>query len=232
MESMEAVRLMKKSGAKCILDCVQKVTEAELSASRTAVEPGVDGESAVVKANIQGNANGKIESIKANEAVPPPKPLANAVILPPSNFLPLASAVYASMFVGGISSAMKDVDLQNLFDTKAIIGRFYRKKFGKVAGFAKVLIPIDEVDQALSQDFSLSGSKLRVARWDKPLLPAPTMLQAASSATRRIGRRNRSRKMPSAVTASVSNGLIKERACFVAEFFAAQAVKLLLEMLL
>ena len=49
------------------------------------------------------------------------------------------------------------------------------------------------------------------------------MLQAASSATRRSGRRNRSRKMPSAVTASVSNGLIKERACFVAEFFAAQA---------
>ena len=67
---------------------------------------------------------------------------------------------------------MKDVDLQNLFDTKAIIGRFYRKRFGKVIGFAKVLIPIDGVDQALSQDFSLSGSKLRVAgginRYSRP----------------------------------------------------------------
>ena len=64
----------------------------------------------------------------------PPKPLANAVILPPPK--PLASAVYAPMFVGGISSAVKDVDLQNLFDTKATIGRFYRKRFGKVVGFA------------------------------------------------------------------------------------------------
>ena len=82
------------------------------------LQPGVDGEPAVsVKANIQGNANGKIES-KANEEVPPPKPPANAVILPPPK--PLASAVYAPIFVGGVSSA-KDVDLQNLFrDTKAI----------------------------------------------------------------------------------------------------------------
>ena len=60
MESMEAVRLlMKKSGANCILDCAKKV-KAELSAALTAAgEPGVtDGEPAVVKANIQGNANG------------------------------------------------------------------------------------------------------------------------------------------------------------------------------
>jgi hypothetical protein len=53
------------------------------------------------------------------------------------------------------------------------IGRFYRKRLGKVPDFAKVLIPIDGVDQALSQDFSLSGSKLRVARWDKLSAPGP-----------------------------------------------------------
>ena len=47
-----------KSGANCILDCAKKV-KAELSAALTAAgEPGVtDGEPAVVKANIQGNAN-------------------------------------------------------------------------------------------------------------------------------------------------------------------------------
>ena len=60
MESIEAVRLlMKKSGANCILDYAKKV-KAELFAALTAAgEPGVtDGEPAVVKANIQGNANG------------------------------------------------------------------------------------------------------------------------------------------------------------------------------
>ena len=133
MESMEAVRLLvKKSGANCILDCAKKV-KAELFAALTAAgEPLVtDGKPAVdVKANIQGNANSK----KANEVVPPPKPLANAVILPPPKAL--ASAVYTPIHVGGLLSTMKDVDLQNLFDTKAIIGRFYRKKFGKVIGFA------------------------------------------------------------------------------------------------
>ena len=91
MKSMEAVRLLMKlkSGAKCILDCVKEV-EAELL---TAVKPpGVmDGrEPAVdVKAYVQGNANGNIEFIKANEVVPPPKPLASAFI-------------YAPMFVGGV----------------------------------------------------------------------------------------------------------------------------------
>ena len=153
---MEAVCLLMKKpgGAKCILECVAKV-EALLSAS-DAAEPGVDEPAAaVVKA--KGNANGNIES-KANEVVPPPKPLVNADLPPPK---PLASAVYASIFVGDVSSAVKDVDLQNLFDTKAIIERFYRKRSGRVIGFAKVPIPIDRIDQVLSQDLSLSGLKLR-----------------------------------------------------------------------
>ena len=68
---------------------------------------------------------------------------------------------------------MTDVDIQSLFDTEAVIER---KSRGKI-GFAKVLVPIDEVDQAFSEKFYSSGPerrKLRVAKWDKkPSLPPP-----------------------------------------------------------
>ena len=69
---------------------------------------------------------------------------------------------------------MVDVDLQLMFHTKALVGRFYkRKKKGKI-GFAKVLVPDGEVDRALSQDSSVSGRKLRVVRWDGgPVGPRP-----------------------------------------------------------
>jgi len=232
MESMEAVRLLvKKSGANCILDCAKKV-KAELFAALTAAgEPVVtDGKPAVdVKANIQGNANGK----KAKEVVPPPKPLANAVILPPPTpmapkplvnavILPppkaLASAVYAPIHVGGLLRTMKDVDLQNLLDTKAVIGRFYRKRFGKVIGFAKVLIPIDGIDKVLNQEFSLSGVKLRLAKWVESPSARPAHASPAAG-KRRSGRRTSSRKIPSAAIASV--GLIKEQASFISNFLAA-----------
>ena len=228
MECMEALRLlMKKNGVDYILDCVKKV-KAELSLAANAVEPGVTA--------AQGNV---ILESKANEVVPPPKPQLSplaakpgvggepAVVKanePPPN-LPLAvSAVqYAPIFVVGFSSTMKYVDLQNLFDTEAIIGRFYKKRFGKpVISFAKVLIPVDRIDQVLSQEYthSVSGAKLRVAKWvESPSVPA----QAASPAAgkRRSGRRTRSRKIPSAATASV--GLTKEQASFIAKFLAPQA---------
>ena len=84
-------------------------------------------------------------------AVPPPKPLVNVVPLPKPSAV---SAVHAPIHVGGLLSTMKDVDLQNLFDTKAVIERFYRKRSGKVIGFAKVLIPIDGIDKVLNQEFS------------------------------------------------------------------------------
>ena len=85
METKEAVRLlMKKSecGAKCILDCVMNV-EAEFDG-----EPQVD-----VKAYVQGSVIGKIDSGKANEAAPPPMPLASAV-------------VYAPIFLGGVPNTI------------------------------------------------------------------------------------------------------------------------------
>ena len=92
-----------------------------------------------------------------------------------SSKIPVNTAIgYAPIFVGGILNAMADVDLQLMFHTKALVGRFYkRKKKGKI-GFAKVLVPDGEVDRALSQDSSVSGRKLRVVRWDGgPVGPRP-----------------------------------------------------------
>jgi hypothetical protein len=65
--------------------------------------------------------------------------------------------------------------------------------------------------------------------WRDGINCRPPAREADSSATSelklRSGRRTQSRKIPSAATASVSNGLIKERACFVAEFLAAQLAR-------
>ena len=227
MECMEALRLlMKKNGVDYILDCVKKV-KAELSLAANAVEPGVTA--------AQGNV---ILESKANEVVPPPKPqlsplaakpgvggepaVVKANELPPNLPLAVSAVQYAPIFVVGFSSAMTNVGLQNLFDTKAIIGRFYKKRFGKpVISFAKILIPVDRIDQVLRQEYThSSGAKLRVAKWvESPSAPA----QAASPAAgkRRSGRRTRSRKIPSAATASV--GLTKEQVSFIAKLLAPQA---------
>ena len=127
--------------------------------------------------------------------------------------------------MGGIPSIVTDAEVQSVFDTKAVIGRYYRKKSQGKISFAKVFIPNDKVDQALSQNFSLSGSKLREARWGKKPSTSARVSSTSGEWTKRLGRRAvPSRKIPSAAcTTSVSNGLIKERAYFVAEFLAAQA---------
>ena len=58
--------------------------------------------------------------------------------------------------------AVTDDQLQVMLGTKAQIGRYHRKaKFG----YAKILVPNGDVVQILELDLSVSGQKLRVARW-------------------------------------------------------------------
>ena len=127
------------------------------------------------------------------------------------------------MFVADIPNAMANDDVQTIFKTQAVIGRFSSRRGRKLGkSCAKVLVPDNEVDGALSQNMHYNiaedgepGFKLRVERWDKKLAPPPRV--QVSSTTREWKRR-----IPAACTTSVSNGL-KERACFVAEFLAAQS---------
>ena len=82
----------------------------------------------------------------------------------------------------------------------------------------------DGIDQVLSQDLSLSGFKLRLAKWVESPSARPAQAASPAAGKRRSGRRTRSRKIPSAATASVvSNGLIKEQASFIAKLLAPQA---------
>ena len=121
-----------------------------------------------------------------------------------------------AIFVKGIPGTVGNNELQTVFNTEALVGRFE-------SGHCKVLVPESELGRALSQN-SVSGHEIRVKKWRVREDHHPTVPQAASFDTRRSGRRNQHRKIPSAVcTTSVSNGLIKERAYFVAEFLAAQA---------
>ena len=79
------------------------------------------------------------------------------------------------------------------------------------------------IDQILSQEFSLSGSKLRLAKWVESPAARPAQVASPAAGKRRSGRRTRSRGIPSADTASLSNGLIKEQANFIAKLVASQA---------
>ena len=67
-----------------------------------------------------------------------------------------------SIFVGAIHKAVTDDQLQVMLGTKAHIGRRHGKaKFG----YAKILIPTEDMDRVLRLDLSVSGHKFRVAKW-------------------------------------------------------------------
>ncbi len=106
---------------------------------------------------------------------------------------------------------MRNDELQEKFHTKDPVKRFGRGKFG----CAKLLIPSDKVHQVLSQDSSLCGRKLRVAKWMAPVAQAT----AAVSKSRVDRGRNRT---SNATCVPVGNSSVKE-ARFVADFLAAQA---------
>ena len=139
---MEAVEFM----TECFKEAQRTMTkrfEAELSAlvSRKAELMSEMAEAAAPKPPAVSNAklDAGIVAVKGTTAVP-----------------------YAVVFVGGISKTVTDVQLQEVFRTKALVGRFYRKGS---AGFAKVLVPLDQLHQALGQDTIFHGRKCRVAKW-------------------------------------------------------------------
>ena len=74
----------------------------------------------------------------------------------------VAAVRYAAIWVGGVSKAVSNNQLQDIFHTKALVGRFHQRRN---VGYAKVLVPQDEVDQVMNQDSSIVGCKIRVAMW-------------------------------------------------------------------
>ena len=117
------------------------------------------------------------------------------------------AVTYAEIFVGDISRTVTNVQLQKVFNTNALVGRYYKK------GIAKVLVPLDQLDQALSQDTSSisHGRKFRVAKW---VTKAPSPRVHGHQAVR-------GRKILSAAYTASEDSLMKDRARFVAEFLTA-----------
>ncbi len=116
--------------------------------------------------------------------------------------IPVIPQVSVPIYVGKIPKTVRNVELQEKFHTKDPVERFGRGRYG----FAKLFVPNDTVLQVLSQDSTLCGRKLRVAKWVVPVARVVTAVVSKS----RDGRRGQNRSS------------VKE-ARFVADFLAAQA---------
>ena len=149
-------------------------------------------------------AKSKLQSEVEEAAAPKPPAVSNAKV-DGIDVKATTAVTYAAVFVGGISKTVTDVQLQEVSRTNAVVGRFYRTGS---AGFAKVLVPLDQLNQALGQDTSFHGRKCCVAKWGAS--PRAHGHQAV-----------RGRKILSAAYTASEDSLMKERARFMAEFLTA-----------
>ena len=78
-------------------------------------------------------------------------------------------------------AVLTDEQLQVTLGAKAKIKRYHAK--AKV-GHAEVQIPNGDVDRVLELDLSVSGHKLRVAKWQSFKAPAPAPAQLANATNR------------------------------------------------
>ena len=125
--------------------------------------------------------------------------------------IPVVPQVSEPIFVGNIPTTAQNEELQKMFNIKDPVERF-----GRGGCCAKLFVPIDKVHQVLSQDSSLCGRKLRVAKW---MAPVAHVAKAAGIKSRD----GRGRNQTSNATCSVSAGNSAKDARFVADFLAAQA---------
>ncbi len=151
-------------------------------------------------------AKAKLQS-EVGEAAAPKPPAESNVTVDGVDVKATTAVTYAAIFVGDISKTVTNVQLQKVFNTNALVGRYYKK------GIAKVLVPLDQLDQALSQDTSSisHGRKFRVAKW---VAKAPSPRVHGHQAVR-------GRKILSAAYTASEDSLMKDRARFVAEFLTA-----------
>ena len=112
---------------------------------------------------------------------------------------PVKAAGFTSIFVGVPKTVTVD-QLQVILGVEAKIGRRHKNR-----KFVKVFVPDDDVGRVLKLDLSVSGHKLRVEKWRSYKAPS-------YRTNRQKGRQ--------AVKLEDVAATVKERARFVAEFFA------------
>jgi hypothetical protein len=86
---------------------------------------------------------------KKKAKVAPPEPPAKVSVKTAVRYVPIC--------VKGVPKTVANNELQTVFNTEALVGRFE-------SGHCKVLVPESELGRALSQN-SVSGHKIRVKRW-------------------------------------------------------------------
>ena len=114
------------------------------------------------------------------------------------------SMACTSIFVGGIPRTMSNAQLRIKFGPKTKIARRYHKK--DKMGFARIIVPNEDVDRVLKPDLSVAGHKLRVAKWGSS--KGPVHRAPVASTNRRSG-----------------DQAMKKQARFVMEFLDAQAAR-------
>ena len=138
--------------------CVGGFAEAKVrEVTASAISVGTAELIAMKPAGAEGCAEAKVHVTAPK--LPASKPAGEVV-----SVCKVAPVVYAAIWVGGVSKVVSNKQLQDRFRTKALVGRFHQKRN---FGYAKVLVPQDEVDQMLSQDSSIGGCKIKVAIWKK-----------------------------------------------------------------
>ena len=81
--------------------------------------------------------------LQVEEAAAPKPPAVSNAKVDGIDVKATTAVAYAAIYVGRISKKVTNVQLQEVFDTNASVGRYYSK------GIAKVLVPLDQLDQAL-----------------------------------------------------------------------------------
>ena len=76
---------------------------------------------------------------------------------PPAKVSVKTAVRYLAIFVKGVPGTVANNEIQTVFNTKALVGRFK-------SGHCKVLVPESELGRALGQN-SVSGHKIRVKKW-------------------------------------------------------------------
>ena len=85
--------------------------------------------------------------VQSKTAEPPEPPAGSLTAEPAIAVKSITAVTYTPIFVGGIPKAVTNVELQEVFRTDDLVGRYYRKGNG---GFAKILVPYHELDRVLS----------------------------------------------------------------------------------
>ncbi len=130
---------------------------------------------------------------------------------------PVNAEGFTSIFLGGIPPTATDDQLQVMSGTKANIVRYHRN----ATGHAKILVQNSDVVRVLALELTVSGQKLRVARWRSkaPSHRVPAVAYATNRRKSEVAKQARQeRKLDMAVKQAR-----QEQASFVADLLHAQA---------